>query len=42
MNKLFIGLKEDNTRLAEELKRLGDENFEYKGANGELKDTIKH
>lgn len=40
MSNLFNGLKEDNERLAEEVKRLQDENYQLNNFLGVSKETI--
>lgn len=41
MENLFNGLKEDNEKLASELKRMSDENFELQQYLGVSKETIQ-
>lgn len=39
--ELFEGLKEDNVRLADEVKRLQEENFSLQGHLGVSRDTVQ-
>lgn len=39
--ELFEGLKEDNLRLAEEVRRLQDDNFSLQGHLGVARDTTQ-
>lgn len=42
MQNLFNGLKEDNERLAEEVKRLQEENYQLNNYLGVSKETIQN